>query len=174
MPDFRPLLKETSEIHDESKYKGDRIIVERVVGEPVPQKRFGAGLIIIVVGLLTCILSMALVFGWVRFVPSSGEKLTTVKMAGCDLRVVSVYDRYGQDFTSPWQIKNRVLNAGTVSCIVQSEHLDPTGPFTIGAGAIFEREMITEHAPNLVDFEASVGTTNSALTKTRIQLYTGK
>jgi len=80
----------------------------------------------------------------VRLIPPSSEKLTTVKLGGCDLRVVSLYDRYGQNLGSPWQIKHRIFNVGTESCVVQSEQLDAKGPFTIGPGAIFEREMVAE------------------------------
>lgn len=75
---------------------------------------------------------------------------------------------------APWQIKNRIFNAGTESCVVQSDQLDARGPFTIAPGAIFEREMITDHVPKLVDFEASVGTTNTTLRNTHIQLYAEK
>jgi hypothetical protein len=34
--------------------------------------------------------------------PRSGDKLTLVKLAGCDLQVVSLFELYGQNPHSPW------------------------------------------------------------------------
>jgi hypothetical protein len=163
-----------SGLYEVALYKGDRIIVEKVVGEPAPKRKLGEGqIVILLLGLLVCVLGLAWVFGF-RFMPSSNEKLTTVKLAGCDLRVVSLYDIYGRSLRSPWQIKNRIINVGTESCVVKSEQLDARDPFTIAPGAIFEREIISERSPVLVDSEAAIGTTNTSLTKTQFQLYTEK
>ncbi len=164
----------TSELYEVALYKGDRIIIEKLVGEPAPKRRLGEGqIILLLLGLLGCGLFMGWIFGY-RFIPESSERLTTVKLAGCDLRVVSLYDRYGRSFNSPWQIKNRIINVGTESCVVRSVQLDARGPFTIEPGAISEREVITERDPMLVNFEASVGTTNTTPTKTQFQLYAEK
>jgi hypothetical protein len=142
-----------------------------MVGEPPPKRKLGEGqIIMLVVGLLLCALFIAWAFG-LRFIPSSAETLTTVNFAGCELRVVSLYDRYGQNLHSPWQIKHRFFNRGSESCVIQSKYLDASGPLTIRPGAILEREMITDRAPNLVDVEASVGATNTTMQKTHIQLY---
>jgi hypothetical protein len=164
-----------SDLYAVALYKSNQIIVERVVGEPAPKTRLGDGLkIFLLCVLVACVLSTAFWKLGIRPISSSGEKLTTVKSAGCDLRVVSFYDRYGQNLDSPWRIKHRIFNAGTESCVVQSEQLDASGPFTIGPGAIFEREIITEHAPYLADFEVSVGTASTTMEKTHIQLYVEK
>lgn len=91
----------TSDLYVVALYKGNQIIVERVVGEPAPKRRLGDGQkILLLSGLLVCVLSIAWMLG-LRPIPSSGEKLTTVKLAGCELRVVSLYDHYGQSLDSP-------------------------------------------------------------------------
>lgn len=94
-----------------------------------------------------------------------------VKLAKCDLRVVSFYDPYGQKLNSPWRVKHRILDVGTQDCLIQSEKLNLTTPVTIKPGDIFERESITESMPQLVDVEISVGATGISLTKTTVPLY---
>jgi hypothetical protein len=164
----------SSELYEVALFKGDRIIVERVVGEPAPKGKLGDRKIILALAVLIgCTPLIAWIFG-VRLILPSDEKFTAVKLGGCDLNVVSVYDRYGQNFNSPWRVKDRVFNLGPASCIVQSEQLDPKGPFTIAPGANLDREFLTEHAPELAEQEIIVGTTNTAPQKSRVQFYTEK
>ena len=75
-----------------------------------------------------------------RLVSGSGEKLTTINLAGCDLRVVSLYQVYSQRATSPWQIKHRLFNAGTQDCLIQSKMMHLSTPVAIKAGEVFGRE----------------------------------
>jgi hypothetical protein len=106
-----------------------------------------------------------------RLVSTSGEKLTTINLAGCDLRVVSLYDVYGQKVSSPWRIKHRIFDVGPQDCLIQSEKMNLTTPVTIKPGDVFERESISESMPQLVDVEISVGATGASLAKTTVPLY---
>ena len=105
------------------------------------------------------------------FRSTSGEKLTTIKLEGCDLRVVSFFDVFGQRFNSPWRIKHRIFDVGTQDCLIQSEKMNLPRPVTIKSGEVFEREGISESVPKLVDIEILVGAASTALTKTTVPLY---
>jgi hypothetical protein len=140
------------------------------VDEP-PPKRMHA----LPVALISVTLSFAAIVVWLtltgRLQSSSGEKVTTINLAGCDLRVVSLYDPYGNKLFCPWRIKHRVFNVGTQGCLIQSEKMNVTTPVAIKPGDIFEREIISESGAKLVDIEISVGATSTSLTKTTVPLY---
>ena len=153
-------------------YNSDRVIIERIVGEPAPKKmQFGSGMIIIVVcSIAVLVVALGYVSGFI--VDPSGERLSSVKEDNCELRVISLFDRYGQGINSPWRIKHRIFNVGIHNCFIESAKLNPKGTFTIGPGEIFEREWITARPPRLTDVEVSVGDTNTTLKKTMFQVYT--
>jgi hypothetical protein len=72
---------------------------------------------------------------------------------------------------SPFRIKDRVFNVGNQSCTMQSTPLNPKGLFTVQAGEIFERELITSKPPKLVGEELSVGAINTPLKSVPIRIY---
>lgn len=163
-----------SESYEAALYNSDLVIVERVVGEPAPKtKQFTAagffGIVLVAVVLAALITLLLWVTGFA--VPASGEKFFNVKEGGCDLRVISIYDHYGDRRSSPWRIKHRIFNTGTQSCVVQSVQINPKGPFTIGPGDVFDREWIIEYPPKLISTDLSVGLSSTTLKKISIQIY---
>jgi hypothetical protein len=102
-------------------------------------------------------------------VMSPVDKLSVVREAGCNLRIVSSFSRYEQD-SNTRIIQNRIFNAGQ-SCVVKSDQLDPKGSFTIGAGDTVTRESLAQSRPKLVQTEVFVGATGTTLKKTLIPLY---
>jgi hypothetical protein len=157
-----------SESYEVALYNSDRVIVERVEGEPAPTKMPGNLKVFLsisaIVGL-AAFLTVAL--QWLRIGPY--EKFTVVKEAGCDLRVMSSFNRYQPD-SNTRVIEHRIFNAGP-SCVVKSDQLDPKGPFTIGAGDTVTRQRLAQSRPKLVQTEVFVGATNATLQKTLIPLF---
>ena len=161
-----------SESYVAALYNSDRVIVERVEGEPAPTKRsdtWKVPLTLLIVGGSAMLLLLAgQRFGVIHLPPY--DSLTVVKEAGCDLRVVSSFSLYEQD-SSTRVIEHRIFNAGQ-SCVVKSDQLDPKGPFTIGAGDTVTRQRLAQSRPKLVQTEVLVGATGTAPKKTLVQLYT--
>jgi hypothetical protein len=153
-------------------YNSDRVIVEKVEGEPAPARRSDAWkfplAVLILAGSVTLLLFVGQRLGIIYLPPY--DSLTVVKEAGCDLRVVSSFSLYEQD-SSTRVIEHRIFNAGQ-SCVVQSNQLDPKGPFTIGAGDTVTRQRLAQSRPKLVQTEVLVGATGTAPKKTLVQLYT--
>jgi hypothetical protein len=157
-----------SESYEVALYNSDRVIVERVDGEPAPARNSKVWQVVALVGFIGAGSGFgALLTEAVRF--RQADKLTAVKEAGCDLRVLTSYNRFqpGSDIRV---IQNRIFNLGQ-SCVVQSDQIDPKGPFTIGAGDTVTRERLAQSRPKLVQTEVSVGATGAPLKKTVIPLY---
>ena len=124
-------------------YNTDRVVIEKLKGEPSPQKSSRVWkwvwALMGVVGLFGVLIGVTLNLMF----PAYGNLLIEIKEGGCDLRVISSFERYeGEVWKGPWQIKYRVFNAGTQSCIVQSDQLDAKGPLTLGPGETIERERL--------------------------------
>jgi hypothetical protein len=153
-------------------YNSDLVIVEKVIGEPAPKRKHTSEGAVFLISIVTAVLVSLMVL-WISggLVSSKAERFSNVKQAGCDLRIISFYDRYGERLNSPWRIKDRIYNAGTQSCVVESVQVNPKGPFPIGPGDVFEKEWIVERVPTLVGIDLSVGLTNTTLEKTHIQLF---
>jgi hypothetical protein len=153
-------------------YNSERVIVEKVEGEPAPIKspqNWKALLVILsAAGSLWLLLLAGARYG-IIVVPGPVDSLTVVKEAGCDLRVLSSFARYEQD-SNTRVIQHRIFNAGQ-SCVVSSDKLDPKGPITIGAGEAITRERLALSRPKLVQIEVSVGATGFTPKKTIIPLY---
>jgi hypothetical protein len=160
----------SSEKYEAALYGSGGVVLQNIVGEPPPKKMHTLP---IALGFVTLSFGAALIWlTWTgRLVSPTGEKLTTIKLAGCDLRVVSLYDPYGQKIYSPWRAKHRIFNVGNQDCLIQSEKMNFTTPVAIKPGEVFERESILESVPQLVDVEISVGATSTSLTKTTVPLY---
>ena len=165
----------SSEKYEAALYHPDGVVLERVVGEPPPKRVWTSARVAIFVLLMSAftVLVVALIWGTLtgRLPGTSGERLTTLKLAGCDLRIVSVFDVYGSQYNSPWRIKQRVFNVGTQNCEIQSEQIALSGPVTVKPSDIFENESISESSPKLVDVEILVGVNPTFLSKATIPLY---
>jgi hypothetical protein len=159
----------TSEKYVVALYNSDRVIVERVEGEPASTRQSERWKLPLAISLATGSAALlVLIGGWFGII-GPVDTLTVVKEAGCNLRVVSSYVRYEQD-SNTRVIQHRIFNAGQ-SCIVSSDQLDPKGPFTIAAGEVITRERLAESRPKLVQIEVSVGATGTTPKKTLIPLY---
>jgi hypothetical protein len=150
-------------------YNSERVIVEKVEGEPAPTKRSDDRKVLLQLVLVVGSVLLFLVAGWWFGIIGPKDSLTVVKEAGCDLRVMSSFDRYDRN-SDTQVIQHRIFNAGQ-SCVVKSDQLDPKGPFTIGAGDTVTRERLAQSRPKLVPTEVFVGATSTTLKKTLIPLY---
>jgi hypothetical protein len=163
----------SSESYEAALCHSEGVVLGKVIGEP-PQTRGLAPNIfaIVVVSLMLSVLG-ALIWGYStgRLVSGSAQKLTTINLAGCNLRVVSLYEPYSNKLYSPVRIMQRIFDVGTQDCLIQSEKMNLATPVNIKAGDVFERESISEGFPQLVDIEISVGTARTSLTKTTVPLY---
>ena len=151
-------------------FNNNRTVIEKVTSEPAASGRGSPQLKPMIAGLVVAFAIPLLLYS-LRLLPSSQEKLTTVKLSGCDLQIISFYDRYGQDFDSPWRVKHRVFNLGAAPCMITSDQLDKAGPFAVLPGVVFERELITKSRPVLIESPASVGQRGADPSKTVINLY---
>jgi hypothetical protein len=160
----------SSESYEAALYRSEGVVLQKIVGEPPPRRGHAAGILAASSALFLAALLLWLVFTG-RLVAGSGEKLTTIKLAGCDLQVASFYDGYGQNFNSPWRIRHQIFDVGPQDCQIQSERMNLTTPMIIKRGDVFERERISERVPELVDVEISVGATGVPSAKTTVRLY---
>jgi hypothetical protein len=159
----------SSESYEAALYRSGGVVLQKIVGEPPPKKGYAFPLVLTLLGSsLFTLLLWGIVTGRVQ---SGNEKFTTIRLAGCDLRVVSFYDAYGQRLDSPFLIKHRIFDLGAQDCLIQSEKMNLATPVTIKPGVVFERESLSESKPQLVDTEISVGATSTSLTKTTVRLY---
>jgi hypothetical protein len=151
-------------------YKNDRIILDKVIGEPVTPKGRRLGLYLFpatMITILMIVVSLALLY------PGHKSITTAIKGAGCNLNITSSWEERPQRIPprGPWTIYHRTLNSGFQTCIVQLEQLDAEGPFTLGPGKVDERERLSAHLPKLVDIAVSVSTPNTTPEKSLIQVY---
>jgi hypothetical protein len=157
----------SSDKYEAALYQCDGVVLERIVGEPPPKKR---ALTLITASLLYLLGVLLLIVMW-RVLQSSGEKLSTIKLAGCDLQVVSLFGLYGEHLDSPFRIKYRIVNVGAQNCAIQSEKMSLASPVSIKPGETLEKEKLSGGPPKLDDVEISVGPTSTSLTKTTVRLY---
>jgi hypothetical protein len=156
-----------SEDYEAALYNNDRVIIEKVKGEPAPIKSVHRREWLILPLAVVAALVLSLTLSWLGVGPT--DRLTVVKEGGCDLRVVSSFTRYEQD-SNTRIIQHRIFNAGQ-TCVVKSDQLDPKGPFTIGAGDTVTRERMAQSKPKLIQTEVFVGATGMTLRQTLIPLY---
>lgn len=135
----------SSESYEAALYRSEGVVLQRIVGEPTPKTAYTFPILIIVSVL--CLAALLLWSAFTGRLATSKEKLTTIKVAGCDLQVVSLYDPYGQQVNSPWRIKQRFFDVGPQDCLIQSEKMKLTMPVTIKSGDVFDRESISEGVP---------------------------
>jgi hypothetical protein len=150
------------------------VVFERIIGEPPPRKK-GMVASYILVGLLIGAFAGVLILALSgKLIQASDERLTTIRLAGCDLNIVSFYDLYGQHYHSPWRIKYRIFNVGAQDCVLQSKELEVDRPVTLKAGDLFEKEWVSKDPPTLTDVQISVGAVNAAPINTTAPAYLGR
>jgi hypothetical protein len=149
------------------------IIFEKIVGEPPPAvKKSSFAKIIIPASMISALALFLYAALTGRIQSTSGENLTTVKLAGCELRIVSAFEGYDKSFNnSPWHIRHRIFNVGNRDCIIQSQTLKLENPTVIRPGDTLDREQVSEHAPKLTGVAISMGTAGAARETTSISIY---
>jgi hypothetical protein len=171
---FRAVAPSSEKYECSLNYVG--VIFERIVGEPPPARSrsfltsFPAVMLMAVIAALS-IVEVLQVTGALQ--PRSGEKLTLVKLGGCDLQVVSLFELYGQNPDSPWHIKHRIINVGPQDCMVQSQAFNLENPAIVKTGDTLEREHLSEHAPKLGDAVLSVGVVGNSRETATTPIYFG-
>ena len=151
------------------------VVIERVVGEPPPTRKGPSPINFAAAAVGISVFALALTFLSQKYTqPRSGEKLTVVNLAGCNLQVVSIFEVYGQRPDSPWHIKHRIINVGPNDCIVQSQAIDVGNPTVVKSGEVLDREQILEHAPKQRDAPMSLGTAQSPRETANITVYVAR
>jgi hypothetical protein len=149
------------------------VIFERIVGEPSPARKSPLGNFLLLTGsaaMVAVLLVLGLQAAGVLH-QTSGEKLTPVKLSGCDLQIVSIFEVYGQHSNSPWHIKHQIINAGTQDCAIQSQALNIDNPIIIKSGETLDRERMSEFYPKLSEIVVSVGATGNSRETTGVPIY---
>jgi hypothetical protein len=150
------------------------IIIEKIVGEPPPVVNKWSFANIIIPALLLSLLALLIYAALTGRLQSGGEHFSTVNLAGCDLRVVSVFEVYdNRNFRSPWYIKHRIFNVGNRDCVIQSQTLKLESPTVIRPGDTLDREQVSEYPPKLLNVAISLGAGGAARETTSISIYVG-
>jgi hypothetical protein len=158
-----------SEDYEVALYNSERVIVEKVYGEPAATRisHFSPDLAsLMAVAILISATGVAVSL---LFLITGRDKLTAIKEAGCDLQLVSSYERY-EHYSDVRIIRHRIFNVGQ-SCVIQSDQFDPNGPLTIKAGDTVTRESLSPSRPKLSDIEVSVNAPNAAPQKAVVKIY---
>jgi hypothetical protein len=150
------------------------IIFEKIVGEPPPPvKKLSFANIIIPASMISALALVLYAALTGRIQSSNGEHLTTVKLAGCELRIVSAFEVYDKNFNSPWHIKHRIFNVGSRDCVIQSQTLKLENPTIIRPGDTLDREQVSEYPPKLLNVAISMSAGGAARETTSISIYVG-
>jgi hypothetical protein len=169
---FRAVAPSSDKYESSLNYPGT--IFERIVGEPPLARKGSASNIVFALLMIAILLTLLVTVGLKltgRLQESSDEKLTSVKLAGCDLQVVSLFEVYGRHYDSPWQIKHRIVNIGTQDCVIQSQALNLVNPAIVKSGDTLEREHLSEGAPKLTNAMVSIGAAGTSRETTSIPIY---
>jgi hypothetical protein len=170
---FRAVAPSSDKYEYSLNYVG--VIFERIVGEPPPARKSFLNTLppVIFFGTLITLLILIVLQLSGKLQQSSGERLTSVKLGGCDLQVVSSFDVYGQHLDSPWHIKHRIINIGTQDCAVQSQALNLESPTVVKSGETLDREHLSGHAPKFSDAVVSIGAVGNSRETTNVPIYVG-
>jgi hypothetical protein len=171
---FRAVTPSSDKYEYSLNYVG--VIFERIVGEPPPARKpflntFPGILIIALPIAALAVLGLYALQKAGVIHEVSGEKLTSVKLGGCDLQMVSIFEIYGQHSDSPWHIRHRIINAGTQDCAIQSHALNTDNPTIIKSGEMLDRERMSEYYPKLSEVVVSVGTAVNSRETTSVPIY---
>jgi hypothetical protein len=159
----------TTHDYEVALYNSERVIVEKVEGEPAPAKDYHNLQTAVLGGAMVAFVAVSAFIAVEHRLGLPNDVLTVVKDAGCDLQVVSTYDRYSPG-SSVRKIQHRIYNVGQ-SCVIQSEQFDPNWPLTIRGGETITRESLAQSRPKLTDIEVSVNASNTAPKKTIFRLF---
>jgi hypothetical protein len=174
----------SSDDYEAALYRSEGVVLERIIGEPPPRKRTSVSDLIMYI-CLAVVLSASVVFYFVErqedrtiaslinSLPgrserkSLDERVNPIRLAGCNLIVISSADGSG----GRWLITSRVINLGVQACGMRPKNGESIGPDTIPANATSKRESFSEKQPQLVDEEISVHSANSSPATTTVPIY---
>src|SRR5258708_17395003 len=134
-----------SENYEVALYKSDRVIIEKVVGEPAPRKEHDAfprwAQMASIVALCAVVVLHFLDVNPLAKYPNLTNK---IEDRGCELRITSSVqaESGGSGLPPPPRIINRLFNVGAQDCVVQSEQLGAKVPLTLVPGQLVERERM--------------------------------
>jgi len=187
----------SSETYEAALYHSEGIVFARVVGEPRP-KRDSSLLELGVTGLTLALVAAGLLYSWqgsrrnegrdekrlAELVTQSAalvkqtaalaqafkpEKLTTIKLAGCNLRVTSSSE---QMHSGLWYTQTSIFNLGSQECFIRSGKMFSGEPFTVKPGRVEGAGVgFSEGEPKSADAEISVHTAKASPTATTAPVY---
>ncbi|HKD81316.1 MAG TPA: hypothetical protein VKH81_16595 [Candidatus Angelobacter sp.] len=164
-----------SRSYEVSLYKTERVIIEKVIGEPRPnqdeRKRF------LKVALLSA--GIAAIAGVAFDMASRSPHKITNKITdnGCELSVTSYIESarisgIGDPAPPPSAI-DRFLNVGNQNCIIQSSELGLKDSVSLAPGQMIERTRFVDDEVS-ARVELSFGTTKDNLKKEMVRVYIEK
>ena len=165
----------SSEKFEAALYHPDGVILERVEGEPIAEKREQARHKQLALSLFGAIAVPGAIFAILGLInASSKNSMAVVRLSGCELRVVSSTETYDPNAVLFWRVpsrlKYRFLNSGATDCVIQSTKMMVANPTVIKRGEVLEKEAFSQGRPEVTDVEISVGT-NSSVTATTVRAY---
>ena len=144
-------------------YNADRVVIEKSKGEPAEQRQRWLGNVLAMAAATIAVVSLtltALVPLWLF--NDKGGKVSIVRDRECTFTISSSYERFGADeaawpwSSGPWQVSNRVVNAGLQKCVIQSEQLT-SGPVALAPGEDAKKTLYPLSKPKLIHRQLSVG-----------------
>lgn len=148
--------------YDVALYKADRVVIKKSKGEPTEKRHFKglyAGFLVAATGFAIALASSVLA---VLF-PDQGQRASIIRGGGCTLTVSSSYERFAMRPTTwpwsagPWQISDRLVNAGAEKCLIQSDQIG-VGPVVLAPGEDAKKTLYTDSRPRLITRQISLGT----------------
>jgi hypothetical protein len=161
----------SSEEYEVALYKSDRVIVEKLKREPAPKMKLDRSAFVpvfVTFGLVASVLILAAT-GHLDFGPRDGSRTARINEAGCNLLLISSFDRLPPSFDI-WRINHRIFNAGIQKCSVQLDQITGGVTQTILPGAVLQLERFAVSRPRLTSSEISFGTADT-IQKKAVEIY---
>lgn len=163
-----------SDAYEVALYNSDRVIVEKIEGEPLEPRKWVSSGFPTVLSLVIAVGTLVLVsYGlYTALYPDFETKHTHLMASGCTLDISSDITRYKSDVGSVWRVENRIYNEGDQACSVDSKDLDlPNHPLTIKRGDHEAWDKNFSSRPKLGSSEILVGPNSSNLRKVVVEFY---
>lgn len=162
-----------SESYEVALYGSDRVIIEKVEGEPPSKAKTTSRreyAILVVILLLIPLVDLFKADNPDRGVPVA----STLNRGNCTLHLTSEFDGLTAAFRGSWEITNRIANTGSEPCVFLSTRLEEGRPLSVAPGQTIERRTPTTSRPKIATSEVQFGVTVTGLSKTDVQLYTAQ
>lgn len=164
--------------YEVSLYKNDRVIIEKLTGEPVSErgKTFREELRSYVTAcaiVLVCF-GLTALGGWPP--PDRGLPATvTINAGGCNLTLVSEFYGLERPFgRGSWDIINRITNFGGQPCVIQSAQIENGSEITIAPRETVEKTRSIKSRPEVAEREIQIKIPGGPTEKIRASIYIAK